>query len=88
MKTCVLLTNSSLVLLEKYILKKRNKYITRFCCEVIIVKVSAILSSTILLFLKVCYIHIYIYIYRERERERERLLLVKATMSLLVTYLH
>ena len=60
LKVNVLLANPSLVISEKYILKERNKYITSFCCEVIITKISAVLSSTMLLFLRVfCFIYIY-----------------------------
>ena len=34
LKASVLLTNSKLVISDKYILKERNKKITRFCCKV------------------------------------------------------
>ena len=52
MNANVLLANPSLVISEKYILKERNKQITSFCFEVIIVKISAILSSTMPLFFR------------------------------------
>ena len=66
LKANVLFANPSLVISGKCVLKEWNKYITSFCCEVVFVKISAILSSTMLLFFKdffVLLIYIYIYIY-------------------------
>ena len=65
LKASVFLTNCSLIISEKYILKERNKHKASFCCEVIIAKILVILSSTMLLFLWAffCFLYIYIYIY-------------------------
>ena len=67
LKANVLLANPSLVISGKCILTERNKYITSFCWEVIFVKISAILLSTMLLlfkdFLFYWYIHMDIYTY-------------------------
>ena len=52
LKANVLLASPSLVISEKCILKERNKYITSFYCEVIFVKISTILSFTMLPFFK------------------------------------
>ena len=52
LKANFLLANPSLVTSETCILTERNKYITSFCCEVVFVKISAILSSTMLMFFK------------------------------------
>ena len=64
LKANVLLANPSLVISGKCILTERNKYIASLCSEVIFVKISAILSSTMLLLFKdfLFYWHIYIYI--------------------------
>ena len=65
LKENFLIANPSLVISQKCILKEWNKYITSFCCEVVFVKISAILSSTRLMFFKdfLFYWYIYIYIY-------------------------
>ena len=54
-------TNSTLLNSEKYNLKEWEKYIISSCCQVIIVKISVILSSTLRLYLRVLFSYLYIY---------------------------
>ena len=54
-------TNSTLLNSEKYNLKEWEKYIISSCRQVIIVKISVILSSTMRLYLRVLFSYLYIY---------------------------